>query len=132
MHGDERHFLEYDSKAALRDFAIVIRCSDLPVTRIAPLTDRIEATHELGCVFRIAEFLDRMGERSDTRFLVLLAGRSQITLDRINHLSGDRASLEVDPRQAEARNVRRCVIERRSVILRKENAMVRTTIALNY
>src|SRR5215470_19469597 len=42
MHGDERHFLERDSKAALRDFAVVIRGRDLPVTRIAPLTDRIE------------------------------------------------------------------------------------------
>ena len=42
-----------------------------------------------------------MGERRDPGFFVLLAGRSQITFDRINHLSGDRASLEVDPRQAE-------------------------------
>jgi len=102
MHGDERHFLEHDAKAALRDFAIVIRCRDLPVTRIAPLTDRIEAAHELGGVFRIAEFLDRMGERRDPCFFVLLAGWSQITIDRINHLSGDRAALEVEPRQAEA------------------------------
>jgi len=43
-----------------------------------------------------------MGERRDPRFFVLLAGWSQITLDRINHFSGGRASLEIDPRQAEA------------------------------
>src|SRR5262245_3322299 len=78
MHGDERHFLEHDSKAALGDFAVIIRSRDLPVTRVAPLTDRIEAAHEFGGVFRIAQFLERMVERRDARFFILLAGRSRM------------------------------------------------------
>ncbi|MBO0862389.1 MAG: hypothetical protein J2P21_28600 [Chloracidobacterium sp.] len=36
MHGDERHFLERESKAALGDLAVIVRCRYLPVTRIAP------------------------------------------------------------------------------------------------
>src|SRR5215831_3394084 len=124
MHGDERHLLEHSARAALGDLAVVVRGHYLPVTRVAPLTDRIEATHEFGGVFRIVEFLDPMGERRDPRFFVLLAGWSQITIDRINHYSGDCASLEIDPRQARPRNVLRRVVERRSEILRKENAVV--------
>jgi hypothetical protein len=42
-----------------------------------------------------------MGERRDPSFFILLAGRNRIALDYVNHLSGDRASLEVEPRQAE-------------------------------
>src|SRR5262249_29168927 len=124
MHGDERHLLEYGTHAALGDFAVVIRGRDLPVTRIALLTDRIEAAHEFGGVFRIAELLERMGERRDARFFILLAGRSRIALDRINHLPSDRASLEVNSRQAETCDVFRRVVERRSEILWKENAVV--------
>jgi len=124
MHGDERHLLEHRSRAALGDLPVVVRGHNLPVTRVAPFTDRIEAAHELGGFLRIVEFLDRMGERRNPRFFVLLAGWSQITLDRINHFSGDCASLEIDPRQAEPRNVLRRVVERRSVICRKENAVV--------
>jgi hypothetical protein len=90
----------------------------------APLTDRIEAAHELGGVFRTAELLERMGERSDARFFILLAGRNRIALDRINHLPGDRAALEVNSRQAETCDVLRRVVERRSEILRQENAVV--------
>ena len=101
MHGDERHLLEHRARAALGDLAVVVIGRDLPVTRVASLADLVQAAYELGGVFRIAEFLDCMGERGDPGFLVLLAGWSQITFDRINRLSGDRASLEVDPRQTE-------------------------------
>src|SRR5215510_8983375 len=101
MHGDERHLLEYGTRAALGDFAVIIRSRDLPVTGVAPLTYRIEAPHEFGGVFRIAQFLERMGQRRDARFFILLAGRNRIAFDRVNHLSGDRAALEVNSRQAE-------------------------------
>jgi hypothetical protein len=60
-----------------------------------------------------------------------LAGRSRIALDGVNHLSGDRASLEVDSRQAETRDMFCRVVERRSVILRKENAVISTTNVLD-
>jgi hypothetical protein len=76
--------------------------AELPVTRVALFTDRIEAAHELGSVFRIAQFLEGMGECRDARLFILLAGRSRVAFDRVNHLSGDRAALEVEPRQAEA------------------------------
>jgi hypothetical protein len=62
---------------------------------VAFFTDRIQAAHEFGGVFRIAELLERMGQRRDARFFILLAGRRRIALDRVNHLSGDRRSLEV-------------------------------------
>src|SRR5262249_15547385 len=75
-HGDERHLLEDGTRAALSDFAVIIRSRDLPVTRVAPLTDRIEAAHEFGGVFRIALFLERMGERRDASFFILLASGS--------------------------------------------------------
>ena len=89
------------ARAALGDFSVVVRGRDLPVTRVALFTDRIEAAHELGGVFRIAELLERIGQRRDARFFILLAGRSRIAFDRVNHFSGDRATLEVEPRQAE-------------------------------
>src|SRR5262245_2796924 len=94
-HRDERHFLEYNRRAALGDFAVVVRGRHLSVTRVALFTDRIQAAHEFGGVFRIAEFLERMCERRDARFFILLADRNRIALDRINHLPGDRAALEV-------------------------------------
>src|SRR5262245_32015458 len=81
MHGDERHLLEYGTRAALGDFAVIIRSRDLPVTSVALLTDRIEAAHEFGGAFRIAELLERMGERRDARFFILLAGRNRIAFD---------------------------------------------------
>jgi hypothetical protein len=90
-----------------------------------------QAAHEFGGVFRIAEFLERMGERCDPSFFILLAGRSRIAFDRLNHLSGDRAALEVDSRQAETCDVSRRIIERRSIILRQENAAIRTMSGLD-
>ena len=48
--------------------------------------------HEFDDVFRIAELLERMGERRDASFFILLAGRSRIALDRVNHLSGGTTS----------------------------------------
>jgi hypothetical protein len=101
MHGDERYLLEYRARAALGDLPVIVRGRDLPITRVALFTDCIQAAHEFGGVFRIAELLERMGERRDPSFFILLAGRSRIAFDRINHLSGDRESLEVEPRQAE-------------------------------
>jgi len=101
MHGDERHLLEHRARAALGNLAVVVRGRYLPVTRVTIFTDRIQAAHEFSGVFRIAELLERMSERRDARFFILLAGRSRIALYRINHLSSDRTALEVDPLQAE-------------------------------
>jgi len=47
----------------------------LPVTRVALFTDRIQAAHEFGGVFRIAELLERMGQRRDPSFFILLVIR---------------------------------------------------------
>jgi hypothetical protein len=41
-----------------------------------------------------------MGERRDASFFILMAGRSRIAFDRINHVSGDLAPLEVNPLRA--------------------------------
>src|SRR5262245_44816475 len=46
MHSNERHLLKHNAKAALCDFAVIVRGRDLPVTRITALTNRIEAAHE--------------------------------------------------------------------------------------
>src|SRR5262249_29358666 len=81
MHGDERHLFENGAHAALGDLAVVVRGHALPVTRVAPFTYRIRAAHELGGVFRGAEFLERVGERRDAGFFILLAYRSRIALD---------------------------------------------------
>jgi hypothetical protein len=102
MHGDERYLPEHRARAALGDLPVMVRGRDLPITRVALFTDCVQAAHEFGGVFLIAEFLKRVGERRDTRFFILLAGRSRIAFDRVNHLSGGRAPLEIDPRQAQA------------------------------
>jgi hypothetical protein len=101
LHCEKGHLLQHVPHTALCDFLVVVGSCDLPVARISLFTDRVETSHELGYVFRVAELLESIGQRSDARFLILLAGRSRIAIDRVNHLSGDRASLEVNSRQAE-------------------------------
>src|SRR5262245_12066987 len=54
LHGDERHLFERYTRAAFSDFAVIVRGHDLPVARVTLFTDRVEAAHELGGVFRIA------------------------------------------------------------------------------
>jgi hypothetical protein len=100
-HGDERHLLEHRARAALGDLAVIVKGRDMPVTRVALFTDRVQAAHEFGGVFPIAEFLERVSEYRDAGFFILLAGLSRIAVNGINHLPGDCATLEVKPRQAE-------------------------------
>src|SRR6266508_2148806 len=100
MHGDERHLLEHGSHAALDDLPVIVRGCDLPVTRVTSFTDRIEAAHEFGGVYRIAQLLERMGQRRDARFLLLLAGRSPTAPTGVNHPSLVRSPPELGPRQA--------------------------------
>jgi hypothetical protein len=57
--------------------------------QVAPFTDRIEAAHEFSGVFWIDQFLERMGQRRDARFFILLADRNRIAIDRINYILGD-------------------------------------------
>jgi hypothetical protein len=57
------------------------RGRDLPETRVALFTYRIEASHELGGVFPVAKFLERMGQGRDARFFIPLAGLNRIAFD---------------------------------------------------
>src|SRR5262245_27624061 len=59
-------------------------------------TDHIKAAHKLGGILRFAELLERIGERRDTRFLILLAGGRPIAFDGVNHLARDLVALEIE------------------------------------
>jgi hypothetical protein len=75
----------------------VIGCRHLPIACVPLLADRIKTTGEFGCVFRIAEFLERVGERCDAHLLILLAGGCRIAFDCIDHLASDLMALEIEP-----------------------------------
>src|SRR5262249_47925427 len=63
FHRQQSHLHERIARSAFGDFFVVIRSRDLPVARVPFFADCIEAAHELGGVFRIAEFLELICQR---------------------------------------------------------------------
>src|SRR5262245_18393826 len=66
MHGDERHLLDHRARAALGELTVVVRGHDLPVARVALVAYRIEAAHEFGGIYGVAELVD-LSRRSCAR-----------------------------------------------------------------
>jgi hypothetical protein len=75
---------------------VVVGGHDPPVVAVTLSIDTIQTAHELGGVLQVAELLEGIGERCDTRFLILLAGVRPIAFDGVNHLARNLVALEIE------------------------------------
>src|SRR5262249_12923307 len=99
MHRQQRHIFENDAGAALGNYAVVMGSRGLTIARVAALTDDVQATNEFRRVNLISEFLQRIRERTDARFFILLRGRRGVAFNLEDHLSRDVEMLEIEPRE---------------------------------
>src|SRR5262249_23954016 len=99
MHRHQRHLFENDASAALGDFTVVMGSRGLTIARVAAFADDVETANELRSINLIAEILQRIRERTDARFFILLRGRSGVAFDLEDHLARDVEMLEVEPRE---------------------------------